>query len=62
MGRTEWHAAPTERALFIGKTNDQLTDVLLRLARLLETPQDIPILAPMVMREIYYRLLNGSYG
>jgi AraC-type transcriptional regulator N-terminus len=62
MGRTEWHAAPAERALFIGKTNDQLTDVVLRLARLLETLQDIPILAPMVIRESYYRLLNGSYG
>src|SRR5882762_25393 len=60
--RTEAHGAPTERALFIGSTNDQLTDALLRLARLLETPQDVPLLAPMVIREVYYRLLNGSYG
>ena len=60
--QTEMRGAPTERALFIGRTNDQLTDALLRLARLLETPQDIPLLAPMVIREIYYRLLNGSYG
>ena len=60
--RTEVHDAPTERALFIGKTNHQLTDALLRLARLLDTRQDIPLLAPMVIREIYYRLLNGSYG
>jgi len=28
----------------------------------LETPPDISVLAPMVKREIYYRLLNGSYG
>jgi AraC-like DNA-binding protein len=60
--RTEVQGAPSERALFIGTTNDQLTDALLRLARLLETPQDIPLLAPMVLREIYYRLLNGLYG
>ena len=56
------HGAPTERALFIGSTSDQLTDALLRLARLLDTPQDIPLLAPMVIREIYYRLLNGLHG
>jgi len=60
--RTEVHGAPTQRALFVGSTNDQLTDALLRLARLLDTPRDIPLLAPMVIREIYYRLLNGSYG
>jgi AraC-like DNA-binding protein len=60
--RTEAHGAPTERALFVGSTNDRLTDALLRLARLLDTPQDIPLLAPMIIREIYYRLLNGSYG
>jgi hypothetical protein len=58
----EGRGAPTGRALFIGSTNDQLTDALLRLARLLDTPQDIPLLAPMVIREIYYRLLNGLYG
>jgi AraC-like DNA-binding protein len=60
--RTEAHGGPTERGLFIGGTGDQLTDALLRLARLLDTPQDILLLAPMVIREIYYRLLNGLYG
>lgn len=44
--RTEVHGAPAERALFIGSTNDQLTDALLRLPRLLDTSQDIPLLAP----------------
>jgi hypothetical protein len=28
----------------------------------LETPPDIPVLAPMITREIHYRLLNGLYG
>jgi AraC-like DNA-binding protein len=60
--RTEVHGAPTERALFVGSASDQLTDALLRLARLLDTPRDIPLLAPMVVREIYYRLLNSLYG
>jgi AraC-like DNA-binding protein len=62
MGRTEWHRAPTERGLFIGNTSDQLTDALLRLSRLLDMPQDIALLAPMVIREIHYRLLSGLHG
>jgi AraC-like DNA-binding protein len=60
--RAEVHGATTERAVFIGSINDQLTDALLRLARLLDTPRDIRLLAPMVICEIYYRLLNGYYG
>ncbi len=39
-----------------------LSDCVLRLARLLETPQDIALLAPMIKREIHYRLLNGEHG
>ncbi|WP_242054641.1 AraC family transcriptional regulator [Nostoc sp. FACHB-190] len=39
-----------------------LLDCAIRLTKLLDTPQDIPILAPMMMREIYYRLLMGEQG
>jgi AraC-like DNA-binding protein len=52
----------TSRGIFVGKVNDVTIDAVLRLARLLETPQDIPVLAPMFLREIHYRLLNGEYG
>jgi AraC-like DNA-binding protein len=37
----------------------ELVDAWLRLLRLLDTPQDIPVLAPMLEREILYRLLQG---
>jgi AraC-like DNA-binding protein len=37
-----------------------LFDCAVRLARLLDTPQDIPTIAPMIIREIYYRLLIGE--
>ncbi|EQB14937.1 AraC family transcriptional regulator [Sphingobium lactosutens] len=40
----------------------QLRDVLLRLLSLLDTPDDIPVLAPMVERELLYRLLQGPQG
>ncbi|AUZ84991.1 helix-turn-helix domain-containing protein [Methylophaga nitratireducenticrescens] len=39
-----------------------LDDGVLRLARLLLATQDIALLAPMIKREIHYRLLNGQYG
>jgi AraC-like DNA-binding protein len=39
-----------------------LLDAVARLARLLEAPNDIPILAPLAEREILYRLLTGPYG
>ncbi|MCY1537807.1 HTH-type transcriptional activator RhaS [compost metagenome] len=35
---------------------------MLRLVRLLETPQDIAMLAPLALREIFYRLLRGQQG
>jgi AraC-like DNA-binding protein len=40
----------------------QLSDSLLRLLSLLDTPADIPFLAPMAERELLYRLLQGPQG
>jgi AraC-like DNA-binding protein len=48
--------------LSINPVDPLLLDAAVRLARLLETPKDIPILAPLVEREILYRLLSGEYG
>lgn len=43
----------------ISPVTPQLLDPWLRLASLLDTPQDIAVLAPMFEREILYRLLQG---
>jgi len=51
-----------ERGLFLSQIGVPLIDAVLRLLRLLETPQDIPILAPLAMREILYRLLKSEHG
>jgi AraC-like DNA-binding protein len=51
-----------DRGLFLGRTSLPLIDAVLRLVRLLEAPRDIPILAPMVIREILYRLLQSEQG
>ncbi len=46
----------------IADTGPELLDAYLRLARLLETPEQIPMLAPLIVREIHYRLLIGPQG
>jgi AraC-like DNA-binding protein len=38
----------------------ELLDAAVRLVRLLETPRDIPVLAPLFVREILYRLLSSE--
>src|SRR5262249_11379197 len=48
--------------LSVNPIDPALLDAVVRLARLLETPNDIPILAPLIEREILYRLLSGEYG
>ncbi len=48
------------RGFFTSTADISLLDCALRLTQLLDTPQDIPILAPMMIREIYYRLLIGE--
>lgn len=46
----------------IGQTNASLLDATSRLIHLLDSPQDIAVLAPLVQKEIYYRLLLTSQG
>lgn len=53
---------PAGRGLYIERIDQLLLDALLRLTRLLDTPRDIPVLAPLIRREILYRLLRGPQG
>jgi len=46
----------------INPTTAPLRETLLRLLSLLDTPADIPVLGPMVERELLYRLLQGPQG
>jgi AraC-like DNA-binding protein len=48
------------RALYVSALETPLLDGLLRLVRLLDAPHDIPVLAPLVQRELNYRLLQGD--
>jgi len=51
-----------ERGMGVSPLSDGLQDAVLRLLRLLDSPQDIPILYPLIEREILYRLLTGPQG
>jgi AraC-like DNA-binding protein len=57
-------SAPTEPSCSFGisPVTPDLLDAWLRLLRLIETPQAIPVLAPLIEREIIYRLLSGPRG
>ncbi|MFN4230440.1 AraC family transcriptional regulator N-terminal domain-containing protein [Parvibaculum sp.] len=47
-------------AIIMSALDDALLDAAIRLLRLLERPEDAPILAPLIEREIHYRLLRGE--
>lgn len=51
-----------EHGVFVTDFEGPLADCVLRMVRLLDTPQAIPILAPLAMREICYWLLTGPHG
>lgn len=53
---------PSGRGMYVERIDSQLLDAVIRLIRLLDSPKDIPMLAPLITREILYRLLRGSEG
>ena len=48
------------RALDVSPLGANLLDAVVRLVRLLDVPDEVPILAPLIKREIVYRLLRGA--
>lgn len=55
-------ARPAARGVYVDKLDSPLLDAVLRLTRLLDTPKDIAMLAPLISREILYRLLRSPQG
>jgi AraC-like DNA-binding protein len=50
----------TPRGLIVSDAPDDLLDAVIRLVRLLDRPHDIRTLAPLIKREILWRLLTGE--
>ncbi|KRE70712.1 AraC family transcriptional regulator [Paenibacillus sp. Soil750] len=62
---TEFRMDPKQnpkRAMFVSQIELSLLDSVIRLARLLDSPKDIPVLAPLFTKEILYRVLQGQNG
>ncbi|HUB89045.1 MAG TPA: AraC family transcriptional regulator [Dyella sp.] len=55
-------SAVTARGIALSPVSAGLLDPLLRLVRLLDSPQDLALLAPLIERELLYRLLTGEQG
>ncbi|PGZ92765.1 AraC family transcriptional regulator [Bacillus sp. AFS029533] len=51
-----------KRAIFVNELEGSILDAVIRLARLTESPEDIPFLAPIFTKEILYRVLRGQNG
>lgn len=51
-----------DRGIATGSLTLDIQNAALRLARLLDNPDDIPVLAPIFERELLYRLLSGALG
>jgi AraC-like DNA-binding protein len=52
----------TDRGMATGELTASLVNAFQRLVDLLDEEPDIPILAPVIQREIFYRLLVGEQG
>ena len=50
------------KAMDVSSIDADLLDAVVRLVRLLDTPDEIQVLAPLIIREIVYRLLRGEQG
>ena len=48
--------------LGVADASPELLDAVIRMVRLLDAPADRDVLAPMIEREILWRLLNGPHG
>jgi AraC-like DNA-binding protein len=55
-------ALESSRGMAIGEVTLPLLTAFQRLIHLLDEPKDIPILGPIIQREVFYRLLVGDQG
>ena len=51
-----------QKGIAVGELSSSLQDAFIRLMTLLEEPDDIKILAPVIKKEIFYRLLMTEQG
>ncbi|QHW29440.1 AraC family transcriptional regulator [Paenibacillus rhizovicinus] len=55
-------SSEASRGITMNRISPELLEASIRLLQLLNKPKDIPILAPLIIREILYRVLQGEHG
>jgi AraC-like DNA-binding protein len=50
------------KAMDVSPIDATLLDAVVRLMRTLEKPEEIPVIAPLIIKEIVYRLMRGEQG
>jgi len=56
------HRGGSKPGLYFGQMQRQLIDPVTRLVRLLDTPEDIAVLSPLIIKEILYMLMRDEGG
>lgn len=56
------HFPASQHGFVVNQVDDALADAWLRMVRLLAKPDEIRVMAPLVEREMLYRLLQGPQG
>lgn len=54
--------SPLNEAFCVGQVDEDVWEAVLRLMRLLDKPVEARVLAPMIIREIYFRVLQSPLG
>lgn len=49
-------------AMSVHRVSEELIDAVLRLARLFQKSEEAVVLAPLIIKEILFRVLQGNYG
>jgi AraC-like DNA-binding protein len=62
MGSSSTKKENSVRGVSVSNVDPALMECALRLVKLLDTPQHISMLAPLMIRELYYHLLLGEQG
>lgn len=52
----------SKRGMNVAELDESMLDAVVRLVRLLDKPDNIPVLAPLFTKEILYRTLQGEHG
>ena len=62
MNRPAYAGTEAGRGITVNQSSPALLEVIVRLMQLLDAPEDIPVLAPLIIREVLYRILQGEQG